>query len=96
LRRVMLNILLVARHRPVVIQSLFPLVDGEEPSVEEIEQYARRLRRLKQDGAQISLVQIYSAHRPPDRPNCGHLRLKVLSYIARRVRKVAGVPAEVF
>jgi wyosine [tRNA(Phe)-imidazoG37] synthetase (radical SAM superfamily) len=93
---VMANILSVARERPVVVQSLFPLVQGEKPADEEIEQYVLRLNELKNAGARISLVQIYSAHRPPHLPNCGHLPLASLSHIARRVRAVTGLRAEVF
>jgi len=78
------------------VQSLFPLLDGIEPPTEEIEEYGRRLLELKQAGAQISLVQIYSAHRPPHRPNCAHLPLKTLSDIARRVRRDTGLRVEVF
>ena len=90
------NILLVAKHRPVVIQSLFPAVNGEEPPAEEIEQFAMRLRELKEQGAQISLVQIYSANRPIQNAGCGHLPLKSLSRIAQTVRLVSGLKAEVF
>jgi hypothetical protein len=79
-----------------VIQSLFPLIRDEEPPAEEIEQYVNRLQELKAGGAQIALVQIYSAHRPPHLPDCGHLPLKSLSRIARRVRAVTGLKAEVF
>ena len=96
LKEVLTNILDLARQRPVVIQSLFPEINGEEPPAKEIEEYARRLFELKQSGAQIALVQIYSAHRPPHRPDCGHLPLRVLNEIARRVRQVAGLRAEVF
>jgi len=96
LKKVMSNILLIARERPVVIQSLFPLIDGEEPPSDEIEEYVHRLKELKTGGAQISLVQVYSAHRPPHRPICGHLPLKALSRIAQRVREVTGLKAEVF
>ena len=96
LPKLLRNILLIARERPVVIQSLFPLIGGEEPPAEEIEQYVQRLRELKSDGARISLVQIYSAHRAPHQPNCAHLRLKSLSSIAQRVREVTGLAAEVF
>ena len=35
------------RQRPVVIQSLFPLINGEEPPLEEIEQYALALERIE-------------------------------------------------
>ena len=96
LGEVMANILLIGQERPVVIQSLFPLIDGQEPSPEEIEQYLHRLQELKAGGAQIAMVQVYSAHRPPDHPHCGHLPLKSLSRIARQVREVTGLRAEVF
>jgi hypothetical protein len=80
----------------VIIQSLFPLLNGEEPVGDEIEQYAHRLNDLKQAGAQIQLVQIYSATRPTAHPTCGHLSLKMLARIAERVREVSGLKAEVF
>ena len=96
LGKILSNILHLARQRPVVIQSLFPAINGEEPSAEDIEQYAHRLKELKSDGAQISLVQIYSANRPMSHAECGHLPLKTLSQIAQVVRQVAGLRAEVF
>jgi wyosine [tRNA(Phe)-imidazoG37] synthetase (radical SAM superfamily) len=96
LGKILSNILHLARQRPVVIQSLFPAINGEEPSAEDIEQFAHRLKELKSDGAQISLVQIYSANRPMSHNECGHLPLKTLSHIAQVVRQVAGLQAEVF
>ncbi len=96
LGKILSNILHLARQRPVVIQSLFPAINGEEPSAGDIEQYAHRLKELKSDGAQISLVQIYSANRPMSHAECGHLPLKTLSHIAQVVRQVSGLRAEVF
>jgi wyosine [tRNA(Phe)-imidazoG37] synthetase (radical SAM superfamily) len=96
LQKVLGNILALARQRPVVIQSLFLRLNGEEPPAEEIEQYARRLKELKKAGAQISLVQVHSATRPFLHPECGHLPLRVLSKIAQAVRRTAGLKAEVF
>ena len=96
LEKILGNILLLARQRPVVIQSLFPAINGEEPPLEEIEQYAQRLKELKVRGAQIPLVQIYSATRPTPNSGCGHLPLKTLSRIAQTVRQVTGLKAEVF
>jgi wyosine [tRNA(Phe)-imidazoG37] synthetase (radical SAM superfamily) len=96
LEKILSNILLLARQRPVVIQSLFPAINGEEPSLEEIEAYSRRLLDLKNAGAQISLVQIYSATRPSPNSQSGHLPLKVLSRIAQTVRQTSGLTAEVF
>src|SRR3954469_5475567 len=72
------NILSVARTRPVTIQSLFPLLDGKEPEPQEIGAYIDALKSLQQRGAKISLVQIYSANRPPANPRCGHLSLRAL------------------
>src|SRR5205809_580385 len=96
LEKVLANILLTARQRPVVIQSLFPLLNGQEPRAEEVDQYAQRLKELKENGAQISLVQIYSATRPTRHSECGHLPLKSLSRIAQAVRHATGLKAEVF
>jgi wyosine [tRNA(Phe)-imidazoG37] synthetase (radical SAM superfamily) len=96
LEKILSNILLLGRQRPVVIQSLFPAIHGEEPPLEEIEQYARRLLELKKAGAQIALVQIYSATRPSPNSESGHLPLKVLSRIAHTVRQATGLTAEVF
>lgn len=96
LQQVLENILLLGRQRPVIIQSLFPSLRGEGPSAQEIEQYAQRLAELKQAGAVIPLVQIYSSHRPPHLPNCQHLSFTDLNFIARRVRAVAGLRAEIF
>ena len=96
LEQVLENILRLARQRPVIIQSLFPLIRGEPPSTAEIEAYAQNLRRLKESGAEIPLVQIYSATRPTPNAACEHLPLRTLSHIAQRVREVAGLNAEVF
>ncbi|HEY5914608.1 MAG TPA: hypothetical protein VJA21_28800 [Verrucomicrobiae bacterium] len=96
LEKVLSNILMLSRQRPVVIQSLFPALNSEEPPLEEIEQYSRRLLELKEAGADISLVQIYSATRPSANSDCGHLPLKALSRIASIVRQTTGLKAEVF
>ena len=94
--KILQNILLIGRQRPVVIQSLFVAMDGEEPPARQIEQYAQRLKDLKQAGAQIAQVQIYSATRPTHQPACSHLPLKSLSRIAQIVRCATELPVEVF
>ncbi|HOW65274.1 MAG TPA: hypothetical protein P5186_05105 [Candidatus Paceibacterota bacterium] len=96
LEKILANILELGRQRPIIIQSLFPLLDEQEPSPEEIRDYVRRLDELKSAGAQIALVQIYSAHRPTRHPHCRHLSLKCLSQIAQQVRSATGLEAEVF
>jgi len=96
LEKILSNILLLGRQRPIIIQSLFPAINGEEPPLEEVEQYAHRLLELKKAGAQITLVQIYSATRPSPNSESGHLPLKALSRIAQTVRQATGLVAEVF
>lgn len=96
LEKILANILLVGRQRPVIIQSLFPMIDGQEPPEAEIDAYAQRLKELKAAGAQIPLVQIYSATRPTTNRHCEHLPLKSLSRIAHIVRSRTGLAAEVF
>jgi wyosine [tRNA(Phe)-imidazoG37] synthetase (radical SAM superfamily) len=90
------NIVKLGRERPIVIQSLFPLLRGTEPLKDEIDAYLERLRELRDAGANIEYVQVYSAHRPAIHPDCGHLPLRSLSAIARRVREETGLRAEVF
>jgi hypothetical protein len=96
LDKIIENILLTARRRPVIIQSLFCQVGGAVPSILEIEEFALQLRALKERGAQIPLVQIYSATRPTPHSNVRHLPLKSLADIAETVRRVAGLNAEPF
>jgi wyosine [tRNA(Phe)-imidazoG37] synthetase (radical SAM superfamily) len=96
IEQVAANILRLARQRPVIIQSLFPSLNGVEPPESEIEAYVQRLTNLKAAGAQIPLVQVYSATRPTPHSECGHLSLRSLSRIARRVREATGLTAEVF
>lgn len=96
LEKILENILTVALQRPVVIQSLFFTLNGVEPPDEEIQQYALRLKELKAAGAQIPMVQIYSATRPHFNVGCGHLSLPRLCSIARTVTQISGLKAEVF
>lgn len=90
------NLLRIARQRPITVQSLFANLSGNDPPTQEIEAYANRLLSLKNQGAQIQLVQIYSATRPSRNSRFTHLPLRSLSRIAQRVREVAGLRAEVF
>ena len=96
LDHVLANVLLVARERPVVIQTLFANIDGVIPTPAEIAEYVERLRELQQGRAQISGVQIYSASRPTPKAGCGHLPLRTLSTIAQQVRAATGLRVTVY
>ena len=96
LAKIMSNILMLARKRPVVIQSLFPMIDGHEPTEQELTAYTGKLQALKAAGAKIQMVQIYSANRPGGSTRCSHLPLKSLCRIAKLVKSRTGLPSEVF
>lgn len=96
LQRILQNILELGRQRPVVIQSLFVELDGALPDTTELDALGARLCELKAGGAHISLVQVYSASRPPHNRRCRHLSLRVLSDIAARLRRLTDLPIEVF
>jgi wyosine [tRNA(Phe)-imidazoG37] synthetase (radical SAM superfamily) len=94
--RILSNILLIGRKRPVVIQSSFPLVKGQEQPLAEIHKYVLRLNELKEAGAQISQVQIYSGNGENTHAKYGHLSLRVLSQIAQSIRQTTSLRVEVF
>lgn len=64
-QRILDNITLVARQRPIVIQSLFMNVNGIPPAREEIVAWCDRLAEIVTAGGQIELVQIYTVARQP-------------------------------
>jgi wyosine [tRNA(Phe)-imidazoG37] synthetase (radical SAM superfamily) len=96
LEMVLGRILALARTRPVVIQSLFAELDGSPPQPAEIEAYVQRLSELKDAGARIAEVQVYSASRTPANPHCRHLPLRNLSEIAQSVRAATGLKVRVY
>jgi wyosine [tRNA(Phe)-imidazoG37] synthetase (radical SAM superfamily) len=90
------RIISLGRERDVVLQSLFPLWQGQPPSAQDIDGYIDCLRRLQAAGTRIAQVQIYSAHRPAPRRECRHASLRFLSEVARQVRRSTGLQACVF
>ena len=96
LARILENIRGLAQQRPVVIQTMVPAIHGKNPFERELSEYIARLNELKAAGAQIALVQIYSATRPSPHSECGHLPLVVLSEIAKQVRASTSLRTEVF
>jgi wyosine [tRNA(Phe)-imidazoG37] synthetase (radical SAM superfamily) len=95
LQRVLDNLLLVARERPVVLQSLFLAMDGVGPDDAELEAWAGRLRDLAASGGRIDHVQVYTVARLPSDPRVGPLSEERLEQIAGRAR-ATGARAEVY
>lgn len=65
LKHVMDNLVLAAKLRPIVIQSLWMRVEDEPPTMEELEAYSERLNEIVSAGGEIKLVQIYTVARQP-------------------------------
>ncbi len=96
LEKVLKNALELGRQRPIAIQSLFPLLGGQEPPPGEIDAYLERLRELKGEGAQIAMVQVFSAAGSMRDTGCEYLPLKSLHQIRQRIVSETGIRAEVF
>jgi wyosine [tRNA(Phe)-imidazoG37] synthetase (radical SAM superfamily) len=95
LSRVLDNLLLVARERPIVVQSLFLALEGEGPDDAEVAAWAERLRTIVARGGHVDHVQVYSVARRPADARVTSLPLARLEEIAARAR-AAGVRAEVY
>ena len=65
LKHVMGKLVLAAKLRPIVIQSLWMRVDDEPPTINEWEAYSDRLNEIVSAGGEIKLVQIYTVDRQP-------------------------------
>jgi wyosine [tRNA(Phe)-imidazoG37] synthetase (radical SAM superfamily) len=85
IQRVLDNILLAGRERPIVIQSLFMNIHNQPPSDVEIDAFVQRLIDLRTGGCQIKLVQVYTVARgtaeiyvtPLDKPHVDAIAEKV-------------------
>ncbi len=95
LEQVLDNILAAARVRPLVLQSLFMRIHGELPPAGEIAAYVDRVRGLVENGARISLVQIYTIARRTAESYVAPLTGAELEPIAEAVRAL-GLPVAVF
>ncbi len=93
--RILDNLLVVARERPIVVQSLFLAEDAIGPDAAEVAAYCGRLRDLLAAGGRIDRVQVYTVSRKPADPRVGPLSVARLEEIASSVRAL-GVAAEVF
>jgi wyosine [tRNA(Phe)-imidazoG37] synthetase (radical SAM superfamily) len=89
------NILVTARVRPIVIQSLFMQIHDAPPPADEIAAYVDRLRWLLDNGGQLKLVQVYTVARPTAEPYVSKLAAEQLESIAAALRPL-GVPVETF
>jgi len=96
LDRILHNLLLTARTRPIIIQSLFLRLHGEPMPSTELGEYCSRLGELVHDGAQIREVHLYTIARPTPEPFCGRLTKAELECMAETVRAKTGLRVVTF
>ncbi|MCZ6697194.1 MAG: radical SAM protein [Acidobacteria bacterium] len=96
LDKVLRNILITARVRPIVLQSLFMKVRGEGPPPAEIDVYCDRVRGILDDGGAISLIQVYTVARPPAESYVTPLSDAEIDDLASSIRDRVRVPVETF
>ena len=94
-QRILDNLLLVARERPIVIQAMFLALDGRGPDDVEVAAWSSRLRGIVAGGGRIDHVQVYTIARAPSDPRCGALDPARLETIAASAR-AAGLDASVY
>jgi wyosine [tRNA(Phe)-imidazoG37] synthetase (radical SAM superfamily) len=94
-RRILANLLAVARERPIVIQAMFLAIDGAGPAEAEIAAWGDRLREITTGGGRIDRVQVYTVARRPADPRVAPLPDARLEEIAARAH-AAGMAVEVY
>jgi len=94
-RRILDNLRLVARERPIVIQAMLLAIDGRGPDAAEIAAWVARLREILEGGGRIDHVQVYTVARKPADPRFGPLDRARLDEIAAAAR-AAGLQATVY
>lgn len=92
--KILRNIKMTAKARPVVIQSLFLKINGVGPDDDELSAYCLRLR----DIGNIKLVQVYTLARPPMAGVSGLTALSdaEVDAITERVCRETGLASESF
>ena len=87
LKHVMGNLVLAAKLRPIVIQSLWMRVEDEPPTIDELEAYSERLNEIVSAGGEIKLVQIYTVARQPAESYVSPLTNEEVDFWVNEVRR---------
>ncbi len=94
LQTILENITATARLRPVVIQTLWPRLDGIAPPAAEVEAYCARLNELLAGGAKLKAIQIHTIARRPAERSVTPLADSELDAVAAAVAEKVPVPVE--
>ncbi len=95
-QRILDNITLAAKQRPILIQSLFMTVHSTPPDENEITEFCQRLKDVVDAGGRLQLIQIYTVARQPAESFVGSLTEDQLNTIASQVRSTTGLETAVY
>ena len=96
LAEVLENLVVAARKRPIVIQSLFMRLRDEPPPLAEQVAYCDRLCEIVAGGGRIKLVQIHTIARRPAESFASPLHDGEVDALAELVRKRTGLPVATY
>jgi wyosine [tRNA(Phe)-imidazoG37] synthetase (radical SAM superfamily) len=95
-RQILDNIAMAAKIRPLVIQSLFMRINGEQPPAAEIEAFCDRLNEITTAGGRLKLVQVYTVARKPAESYVQPLTDAEVDAVVDLVQKRTSIPAKAF
>jgi wyosine [tRNA(Phe)-imidazoG37] synthetase (radical SAM superfamily) len=94
--RILSNLLLTARERPIIIQSLFFKVHDEKMSEAELFAYCDRLKEILDAGGRISAVHAYTIARPTPETWATRLTAEELGAMGDVIRSRTGLCVETY
>jgi wyosine [tRNA(Phe)-imidazoG37] synthetase (radical SAM superfamily) len=94
--RILANLQLTARTRPIIIQSLFLRIHGQAMPPSELQAYCQRIQTLLSTGARIHEIHLYTVARPTPVPWATRLDRTTLDTMASVIRESTGVAVAVF
>jgi wyosine [tRNA(Phe)-imidazoG37] synthetase (radical SAM superfamily) len=95
-RQILDNLRETARTRPIVLQTLFMRIHGQQPLAEEITAYVDRLREILAAGGRIKLVQIHTVARQPAESFAAPLTNAEVDAIAETIRHETHLPTAAY
>lgn len=93
--RIMDNLAIAGRNRPIVIQSMFININGRPADEMEIDAYIQRLEELVERGCRIKRVQVYTVARATAEASVMPLSDAAIDAIGARVRRI-GLEVETY
>ncbi|NLX14697.1 MAG: radical SAM protein [Phycisphaerales bacterium] len=96
LQTILDNLLEASRVRPLVIQSLWMVVDGEPPPPAEVEAFSQRLADMIARGGRFKMVQVYTIARHPAESFVSPLNPGQIEAVAARIRAKVDIPLETY